>query len=37
MAVISFQAIFCKGAAARFMDKKKLDFDMKGNSYGSEL
>jgi len=22
MAVISFQAIFCKGAAARFMDKK---------------
>jgi len=22
---------------ARFMDKNKLDFDLKGNSYGSEL
>jgi len=37
-AVITFQAIFCKGATARFMDKnKKYDFDLKGNNYGSEL
>ena len=35
MAVITFQAIFCKGATARFMDKNK--FDLKGNNYGSEL